>query len=242
MPRQHVSLFWPAVSTCVAIAILLSLGVWQLHRLEWKEGLIARIEARANTAPQPLPSIEEWPNLRPEDYEYRHVTLTGTFNHGQEALVFQPSGGAAGKEPGYLVLTPLGLKSGGYVIVNRGFVPMDHKEQSSRLAGQLQGETEVTGLMRQPETRGFFTPADDPAAGHFFTRDPGLIAKHFGLAPAAPFSIDADSTSFPRGWPATTPNLPNNHLAYALTWFGLALAALGVFAAFARQRLGGAGQ
>jgi surfeit locus 1 family protein len=240
MPRPRGSLVWPAAFTCVAAAILVSLGIWQLQRLAWKEGLIAEIEARANAAPQPLPPIAEWPKLRPEDYEYRHVAVNGTFEHGEEALVFRPSGGSAGKQAGYHVLTPLRLKLGGTVIVNRGFVPLDRKEQSARLAGLIQGETTVTGLMRQPEGRNFFTPADDPAAGTYFTRDPGLIAKHFGLANAAPFSIDADATQIPGDWPkggATERNLPNNHFSYALTWFGLALALIGVFAAFAWQRL-----
>src|SRR5664279_2883202 len=201
MPRSRGSLVWPAAFTCLAAVILVSLGVWQLHRLALKEGLIAEIEARANAAPQPLPPVAEWPKLRPEDYEYRHASIIGTFEHGEEALMFRPSGGLAGKQPGYHVLTPLRLKSGGIVIVNRGFVPLDRKEQSSRLAGLIQGETTVTGLMRQPETRNFFTPADDPAAGTYFTRDPGLIAKHFGLADAAPFSIDADATQGPGDWP-----------------------------------------
>jgi surfeit locus 1 family protein len=211
MPQRLASLLWPAVATCLATALLVSLGMWQLHRLAWKEGLIAEIEARANVAPQPLPPIADWPKLRPENYEYRHIAATGTFEHDKEALVFRPSGGPAGKEPGYHVLTPLRLTSGGYVIVNRGFVPLDHKERSSRLAGQIQGETGVTGLMRQPEARNLFTPADDPASGNYFTRDPGLIAKHFGLASAAPFSIDADATQVPGGWPkggATERNLP----------------------------------
>jgi surfeit locus 1 family protein len=229
---------WPAVFTCVAAAILVSLGVWQLHRLAWKEGLIAEIETRANAAPQPLPPVAEWPKLRPQEYEYRHIAADGTFENGKEALVFRASGGAAGKEPGYFVLTPLRLASGGTVIVNRGFVPMDRKEQGSRLAGLIQGETKITGLMRQPEARNFFTPADDPAAGNYFTRDPDLIAKHFGLAPAAPFTIDADNIPVPGGWPrggATERNLPNNHFSYALTWFGLVLALIGVFGAFAWQ-------
>jgi surfeit locus 1 family protein len=239
MPRPRGGLAWPAAFTCAAAAILVSLGVWQLHRLAWKEGLIADIEVRANAAPQPLPPITDWPKLRPEDYEYRHVAVTGTFENSEEALVFRPSGGLASKQPGYQVLTPLRLKTGGIVIVNRGFVPLDRKEQSSRLAGLIEGETTVTGLMRQPEARNFFTPADDPAAGLYFSRDPGLIARHFGLANAAPFSIDADATPVPGGWPkggATERNLSNNHFSYALTWFGLALALIGVFAAFAWQR------
>lgn len=239
MSPHRTSLVWPAIFTAVAAAVLVALGVWQLHRLAWKEGLIAAIETRASAAPQPLPPIGEWPNLRPEDYEYRHVMTQGIFDNSKEALVFRASGGSAGKEPGYLVLTPLHLKGGGIVIVNRGFVPRERKARSSRLAGLIQGETVVTGLMRQPESRNLFTPADNPAAGSFFTRDPDSIAKHFGLAPAAPFSIDADDTPVPGGWPkggATERNLINNHFSYALTWFGLALGLIGVFAAFAWQK------
>ncbi|HEY8005967.1 MAG TPA: SURF1 family protein [Methylocella sp.] len=239
MPRPRGSLVWPAAFTCVAAAILVSLGVWQLRRLAWKEGLIANIEARTSAAPQPLSPVADWPALRPEDYEYRHVTLTGTFENGEEVLVFRPSGGSADNQPGYHVLTPLRLKSGGIVIVNRGFVPLDRKQQNSRKAGLIEGETTLTGLMRQPETRNFFTPPDDPAAGNYFTRDPGLIARHFGLANTAPFSVDADESLVPGGWPkggATERNIPNNHFSYALTWFGLALALIGVFIAFACQR------
>lgn len=186
MPQRRATLVWPAVATCVAAAILLSLGVWQLHRLAWKEGLIAAIETRANAAPQPLPPVAEWPQLRPEDYEYRHVTATGTFEHGEETLVFRASGGTAGKQPGYHVLTPLRLKSGGYVIVNRGFVPLDRKDQSSRLAGLIQGETEVTGLMREPEARNFFHPCGRSGGRDLFHPRSGLACKAFRFGPRRP--------------------------------------------------------
>jgi surfeit locus 1 family protein len=154
------------------------------------------------------------------------------FEDSKEALVFR-----AGREPGFHVLTPMQLKPGGYVVINRGFVPLDRKEPSTRLAGQIAGETTVTGLMRQPEQRNFFTPADNPAAGQYFTGDPKVIADH-GLAPAAPFIIDADASRVPGGWPrggTTVLALPNNHFSYALSWFSLALALFGVFAVFAWQ-------
>jgi surfeit locus 1 family protein len=234
--RRPLRLLWPAVATLTGCAFLIFLGVWQLQRLAWKEGLIAEIAARAKAPPQPLPPPNRWAQLRPDDYEYRHVELDGAFDNDREALVFRPAGGPA-REPGYLVLTPLRLDSGAFVIVNRGFVPLDRKDPAAR--GEIEGRTHVTGLMRQPESRNFFTPADDPETGQYFTRDPALIAAHFGLAPAAPFSVDADASPtsgvLPRGG-ASELTFPNNHLAYALTWFGLALALIGVFAAFARQR------
>ncbi len=242
--RNRTNLFrsrvlWPAIFTCLGCALLISLGVWQLHRLAWKEGLMAQIEARAKAAPTALPEPGEWARLDPQSYEYRHVELDGVLENDKEALVFRPSGGAL-REPGYVVLTPLKLASGAYVIVNRGFAPQTPKEPSARRAGQIEGPTHIVGLMRQPESRNFFTPPDNPDAGQYFTRDPALIAAHFGLAPAAPFSVDADAASTPPGgWPrggATELSFPNNHLSYALTWFGLALALIGVFIAFAWQK------
>jgi surfeit locus 1 family protein len=234
--QSRRGLLWPAVATLLGCAFLVALGVWQLHRLAWKEGLIAEIAARAKAPPQPLPPQAEWAQLRPDDYEYRHVELDGVFQNDKEAFVFRPAGGPE-RAPGYLVLTPLKLDSGAYVIVNRGFVPLELKDPAAR--GEIEGRTHLTGLMRQPESRNFFTPADDPETDQYFTRDPVLIARHFGLSPAAPFSVDADASAttpvMPRGG-ATELTFPNNHLAYALTWFGLALALLVVFAVFALQQ------
>jgi surfeit locus 1 family protein len=196
--------------------------------------LIAEIAARAYAAPQPLPGAGEWPELRLADCDYRNVVARGTFEHAKEALVFH-----AGPEPGYHVLTPLRLNSGGYVIVNRGFVPAMLKDQVSRPEGQIAGETSITGILRKPEMRNIFTPPDNPAARQYFTNDPNIFAKELGGAPTSPFIIDADASPVPGGWPkggTTVLALPNNHLAYAFTWFGLAFALFGMFAVFAWQQ------
>jgi surfeit locus 1 family protein len=156
----------------------------------------------------------------------------------REALVFRGSGPEAGEGPGYLVLAPLILPDGAAVIVNRGFVPSAAKDPAAHPPPP--GETTVTGLMREPEPRNLFTPADQPDRNLWFTRDPGAIAAHFGLSRAAPFSIDADYSGDPSALPrggTTVIAFPNNHLAYALTWFGLAAALAGVFGAWAWTRL-----
>jgi surfeit locus 1 family protein len=230
-------LILPALVALAGIAILTSLGVWQLHRLAWKDALIARIEARSKAAPVPLPPERDWPALKPEEYEYRHVVLRGRFDR-REALVFRGSGPEPGEGPGYFVLTPLILPDGAAVIVNRGFVPNAAKEAAMHAAPP--GEATVTGLMREPEPRNFFTPADRPEKNQWFTRDPGAIAAHFGLTRAAPFSVDADYSGDAKALPhggTTVIAFPNNHLAYALTWFGLAAALAGVFGAWAWRRL-----
>ena len=226
----------PAAATLAGVALLCALGVWQLRRLAWKEGLIAQIEARAGAPPAPLPPEADWARLDPQAYEYRHVRFDATLERDREALVFRPAGGPA-HEPGYLVLTPARLPSGAYVVVNRGFVPEALKDRARRPEPQAQAPEPIVGLMRAPEPRNLFTPADDPARGNFFSRDPASVAARFDLARAAPFIVDAD-----RGAPAapgapsggeTAIAFPNNHLSYALTWFGLAAALLGVFSAYA---------
>ena len=213
-----------------------------MRRLAWKEGLLATIAERTTAAPVPIPAESDWSTLRPDDYAYRHVTLTGTFEHDKEAHVFRPLEEARGPFHGLgdLVLTPLRLASGAHVIVNRGFVPMARLDPPTRQAGQLAGAVTVTGLMREPEGRNLFTPNDDPAKNSWFTRDPAGIAKAYGVERTAPFTIDADASAIPGGLPQggeTVLDIPNNHLSYALTWFGLAGGLVGVFGAYAWRKL-----
>ncbi len=236
----------PTIAAVIALAILVSLGVWQLQRLQWKTGLIATIAARTTAAPQPIPPEADWASLKPADYAYRHVTLTGTFDHAKEAHVFRPLSpeDARGQFSGVgdLVLTPLHLTSGGIVIVNRGFVPEKRIDPATRPDGQIAGLVTVTGLMREAETRNWFTPADTPQTGTWFTRDPQAIAAYQHLDHVAPFTVDADASAVPGGLPQggeTVLSMPNNHLSYAFTWFGLAIGLVGVFGAFAWRRLRG---
>jgi surfeit locus 1 family protein len=230
------SLMWPGLAAAIGFAILCGLGIWQLQRLAWKEGLLADMAARMAAPAVPLPSEAAWASLDSGQYDYRHVQVSGRFVHAKEALVFRPRDG----EPGYLVMTPLALGSGSYVIVNRGFVPEAAKDPTNRTAGLLAGTVSLTGLMRPPEGRNLFTPADDPDGNIWFTRDPAAIAAHAGLSPVAPFTIDADlerdTQTLPRGG-ATLVAIRNDHFAYAMTWFGLAAALAGVFGTFAWRKL-----
>jgi surfeit locus 1 family protein len=229
----------PGLATALALAALVSLGNWQMQRLAWKEGIIGRMGARIHAAPQPLPAPQDWAALQPLDYEYRRVTANGVFDHAREVRVFHAAGGIM-REPGWLVLTPLALPSGAQVIVNRGFVPLAKADPLTRPQGQLAGEVQVSGLMRAPEPRNPFTPADQPQKREWHVRDPISIAAHFELKNAAPFLIDADDADLPGGLPkggATNFRIANNHFSYALTWYGLALTLLGVFAVFAWRRL-----
>jgi len=233
-------LIWPSLAAALALSLLLGLGFWQLRRLSEKQALIARIESRIHQPAAPLPDEANWPQLKLADLDYQPVRLRGVFRHEQEVLVFEPAGKIAGElvARGFDVLTPLQLNSGAIVLINRGFVTDAYADAGSRSAGQISGEHTITGLLRPPQRRNLFTPADDPAKNHWFTQDPAEIAAAKGLARVAPFLIDADATENPGGWPkggTTVIDLPNRHLEYAVTWFGLALTLVGVYA-FLRAR------
>ncbi len=245
-PRRWRGLVAAGFAFLIALAILISLGIWQIQRLAWKTKLIAEITERTTAVPQALPPEERWATLNPEDYAYRHVTVTGTFEHDKESHVFRPLAAGSNRGPlsglGDLILTPLRLANGSVVIVNRGFVPQDRVDATTRQAGQTAGPVTITGLMREAESRNLFTPADDPTRGTWFTRDPAAMASFWHLERAAPFTIDADAGSVPGGLPQggeTVLDLPNNHLSYALTWFGLAIGLCLVFAGVVWKRLNG---
>ena len=240
MNKPVRALIAPAVATVVGVALLIGLGDWQLRRLAWKEALIAAIEARAHAAPVDAPPESEWPRLDPADYEYKRVRLSGVFYGSRQVLVFralsEPRGRYGG--PGYLVMTPLEFADGATVLVNRGFVPEAQKAAAGDGLGG--GQTTIVGLMRASEPRNWFTPSDDPGSGQWFTRDVIAIARAEGLTRTAPFSIDADAGPDPAALPEggeTILAFPNNHFSYALTWFGMAAALVGVFVAYAASRL-----
>jgi len=122
------------------------------------------------------------------------------------------------------VLTPLRTTDGNVVLVNRGFVPPERREPATRRDADT-GAVTVTGLLRMTEPKGAFLRTNDPSANRWYSRDVAAIAAARGLAPVAPFFIDADATLNPGGYPIgglTVITFANNHLIYALTWFALA--------------------
>lgn len=211
-----------------------ALGIWQVERLAWKRALIARVETRLHAAPTALPPPSSWPTITDRD-AYRRVRISGTFDHAAETLVqaVTEQGG------GFWVMTPLRTAQGA-VLINRGFVATDRRAPASRRAGQVAGSVTVTGLLRTTEPGGAFLRSNDPASGRWYSRDVAAIARARHLSPAAPFFIDADETPNPGGYPVgglTVVRFSNNHLVYALTWFGLALLCLSAAVLTLRKRL-----
>lgn len=237
--RAWTALVAPGLAALVALAILLGLGTWQIERKAWKEDLIARIVRQTRAEPVAPPAPDAWDPARDE---FRHVRVSGRFRNDSETLVH---GLAPGETPGralqgYYVLTPLVREDGSTVLVNRGFVPTELKAQADRRDGLIEGPTTVTGILRASEARGLFVPEPDPAHGEWFNRDIAGIAAARGLSDVAPYLIEADAvpgqTTWPRGGQLRV-DLPNNHLQYAFTWFGLAACLIAVFSVFAWRHL-----
>ena len=234
-------LLLPALLALLALAVLLGLGTWQLERKRWKEDLGAMLSARLSAAPATLPQPSAWATLDQKEWEFRRVTFMAEFQHAQEARVYG-SGSTFRPDvsgPGYWIFTPARLSAGTSVMVNRGFVPEGQQDPQSRQQGQTGGVIEITGVMRWPERRGMFTPGDDLARNLWFVRDHHTIAAVKNLGAMAPFYIEQESPPAPGGWPKAgrlRVNLPNNHLGYALTWYGLALSLTAVFIFWMRAR------
>jgi surfeit locus 1 family protein len=234
-------LLLPSLAALLALAVLLALGTWQLERRAWKHSLIATINQRA--PPAPLPAPDTWTGLDTAGMEFRRIAFQGEFRHEDEALVFT-SGSALRSDVsghGYWVFTPARLPGGGgVVVVNRGFVPEGRQDASTRSEGQVAGAVDVVGVIRPPEARGLFTPADNPGQNLWFVRDHLAMAAAKNWGPVAPFFIDQEAPSPSGGLPRAgkiVPNLPDNHLQYAITWYGLAAVLVAVFAAWLRGRL-----
>ena len=203
------------------IAGLVSLGVWQVERRAWKLDLIERVDQRIHAPAVPAPSAVEWAGLIPSAQEYRHVRVEGTFLHERETLVQAVTelGG------GYWVMTPLLSDDGVVTLVNRGFVPNNRADRATRGEGQTEGPRTVRGLLRLDEPEGRFLRSNEPANDRWFSRDVDEIASARGLENTVPYFVDADASANPGGYPIgglTVVRFNNNHLVYALTWFGLA--------------------
>lgn len=245
---RSAGLLWPAIMTLVMFPVLMALGNWQWHRKTWKEDLIAKVETRSKSEPVSYTAaLSEF--VKTGDVEYLRVRVTGTFDHAEERHVYAPRS----TSQGWNVFTLLKPDGGFPVFVNRGWVPDTLKDAAKRAEGQVAGPVTVTGLVRLDEKKAWFTPAPDIAGNKWFARDtwamrwgaagepsPDILAS-MRLAAYAPFSIDAEAEpANPGGWPkggTTEIHLPNSHLQYVVTWYGLALTLLAVFGVFARQRI-----
>jgi len=221
------------VAAVLALAVLVRLGVWQLDRLAWKNELIATVETHLSAPAVPLGDLLDRPGRTVEALAFRPATVTGRFDHEREIHLYARNDEGM---PGYRILTPLDRSSGPPILVDRGFVPTDYKARARRPGGLVTGEQQISGILRRPVGRGFFTPETDLADNIWFALEPFSAVRDFVQRPALlPVIFEAaeqpNLSALPRGGPLQV-EFKNDHLGYALTWFGLALTLIGVYVAY----------
>jgi cytochrome oxidase assembly protein ShyY1 len=234
------------------VALFAGLGVWQLQRRVEKHALIAHLTERLAAAPGSLPSPSQWSALTPAGDEFRRVSFAATYQPSPDAMVY--SSGSAVRDdisgPGTWAFMPAELPTGETVVINAGFVPntMQDRTQQDRAVTPLITHAPVmlSGYIRFPEAAGALSPSENLAKRLWFTRDHLAMARALGWGeggrPVAPFYIDLEQPVPASGIPKPGPlevHLKDDHLQYAITWFGLAGAVVIAFGVWWRaQRRG----
>lgn len=221
--------FWAFIVLMLGLtALWIVLGIWQINRLAWKEGLIAEVSTRMGATPVDLPSVAQWTTADLGALSYRPVKLSGQYDAAKTVLVFtdlsDPKGPASG--PGYWVMTPFTLEAGGTAFVDRGFIPQARARDFAAGQGSPMGPQAINAIALDAEPVGAFTPAPDTAQHIEWVRDPVRLARLANVTgPVFGMTFDAPATApgaLPQGG-ETVVDFPNNHFGYALTWFGFAI-------------------
>ncbi len=218
------------IASALVFALLITLGAWQVQRLQWKQGLIARAEAAAQQPPVPIMDA-----FRPSE-EFRRVVVDCP---GLATAPFVELQTIENGRPGVRLISACPLPTEPFVaLVDRGFVadaisarpPVRPSQEPVRIVAQLRNPPERSALAL-------------PAEGNrFFWRDFGGMSEALGVGTWAARPMLFALTSSNPEWLALEPSAPpaafsNNHLGYAITWFGLALALAGVYVALLRRKL-----
>jgi len=199
---------FPLILGVAGVAILLSLGFWQLRRMEWKEAILAEIAAGIAAPPVALPS-EPDPSMK-----YLPVEVEGRTT-GQEILVLS---GTREQGGGYQVISGFQTADGRRIMVDRGFIPQD-----DRRAARPATDLTVLGNLHWPSEKGSATPEPNLTEGIWFARDVPAMAAQLGTEPV--LVVASAVAGDPQGIepiPVGITGIPNSHLEYAVTWFLLA--------------------
>ena len=220
---------WMPLFVAPAFCVLVGLGVWQLERLSWKNELLADIQARLSDDAVTLSDLGA---AAVTSWNYRRVRATGKLLHEQSVILLART---YKKQAGAHILTPLVLDDQRVILVDRGWVPQGYELPNV----SAEYPVSIEGIIRAPQNPGWFTPDNDPASGQWYWIDLVTLSLEAGVA-FSPVIIEAglglDPSALPIGG-QTRINLPNDHLQYAMTWFGLAIVLLVSFVIYYRRYL-----
>ena len=233
--RRFRPTFWATVCAVPALAILIALGTWQVQRLHWKEGEIAKRVERSEGPAIALPG--SFPD--PAAVEFTRVGLIGSFLHDQE---FYLGARTENGRVGLNIVTPFQLDDGRMLLVNRGWVPQERRDPATRVEGQLAGPLEIEALLRTDGWKGvdFAKPPNKPEERFYFWLDLPVMAADLeaggiGQTIITDVYADAVAAELPGGLPIggqTRIVLKNDHLEYALTWYSFAVILLVIYFLF----------
>ncbi len=215
-------ILWPTIFFIFSLTILLLLGTWQVKRLFWKNNLINFYIKQFESDIIYLHKD----NYVLKDIEYRKIIVNGTFLNEKEIHI---TGKTYEGNAGFHVITPFLIKNGKYILVNRGWVSESYKDIKSRDFSMIEGETSIKGIIRYPQKKGYFVPNNEPENGFWFTIIPSEIMKFLKFNSndfLSGFYVDVlrdgKRIMIPIGVKGK-PNLRNQHLSYAITWYSLAI-------------------
>ena len=223
---------WPTLVSLPILVVALGLGIWQMERREWKRDILDRIAV--NQAAQPI-TLDELLRGDPLAHEYGRVTVSGSFLHDRE---FYLAARSLKNTVGLQVVTPLRTADGRLMLFDRGWVPQERKDPAKRAEGQPAGTVKLTGIVRRAQEQRQFAPDNVPERNVWFHVDVPLMRRMAGGTPDAKldsFFLEADAAPNPGGFPIggqTRLDIPNDHLQYAITWFLISAALVGVYLAY----------
>lgn len=202
--RRYV---FPVLMGVVGVSVLMSLGFWQLRRMEEKRVYLDEIAARIGNAPIPLPAApEEGP------HKFQAVTAEGRFT-GEFLEVLA---GQKGASPGVMVIEAFALPDGRRIMVQRGFV-----EEEARKVARAPHEAKVEGNLHWPDDTSSSTPPPDAKTGLWFARDVPAMAQALKTEPTLIVAREPTGDGI-APMPVDTSGIPNDHWGYAIQWFLLA--------------------
>jgi surfeit locus 1 family protein len=215
----------------IAVAVLIGLGGWQLERLQWKNHLLAELEAEYSKDPGRVRlTRDDIRAVASGKAMLRRGSITGRYLHNHEMRL---RASYYKGESGVDILTPFQVKGHKtLLLVNRGWAPPDKADPADRPKSRVRGTMSITGTLMRAEGHVIGTPDNKPEKGQWYYAAPEQMAEAQGLSHVAPVIFRVEAEPSPGTYPKARTERPrphNRHLYYAIFWFTMAAVLLVVF-------------
>lgn len=221
-----------ATTVALTFLILLWLGTWQVLRLRWKSELLHKIELLQAAPARPLATVL----ASRADADFVRVSLDCPSLNQTPILKTYALSEAGQVGDRILTLCPIAAAGFDALLVDRGFAP----KGTSLPTAALPLKDPVVGVLRKPTPPSGFAPKPSEVAGEWTGRDLPAMARQLKASSPAPYFLELETPPPPSRYPRPEPlslGISNNHLGYAITWFGLAAALIGVYIGYLRRRV-----